>query len=198
MSTARRTPGLVVAVVAFATVAALAGCSSNHPNPASSPGVSAAPSEVSPSGDIPDTQVYVPFTMPDGTFIVSVPEGWARSTDGNATVFTDKTNTVRLESKAQPTAPTVDSVKSEVLPAITVNTPGYSVSVVQRKAGPAVLATYQTTSALNPVTGKAVTDDVQLYAFWHAGHSAVITLSASVGADNADPWNTITNSLQWK
>jgi hypothetical protein len=61
-----------------------------------------------------------------------------------------------------------------------------------------VLATYWVTSAPNPVTGKTVTDAVERYEFWHAGHTAIITLSGPVGADNVDPWMTITNSPQWR
>ena len=201
MTTGRRKTGLLTALAALATAVVLAGCSHGHTTSATSSAASASASETNPAGDIPDTQVYVPFTSPDGVFTVSVPEGWARSTDGNATVFTDKTNTVRLESVPQPTAQTVESVKTQVLPAIAANTPGYqpgSVSVVQRKAGPAVLATYQATSPTNPVTGKTATDEVQRYEFWHAGHTAIITLSGPVGADNVDPWNTITDSLQWQ
>ncbi len=196
-----RIRGLLCALAALIATCALGGCGPSHSKTATSAGSTVASAEQNPAGDIPDTQVYVPFTMPDGVFTVSVPEGWARSTDGTAIVFTDKTNTVRLRSTTQPNPPTVDSVKNQVLPAIAGNTAGYqpgSVKVVQRKAGPAIRATYQAASPPNPVTGKTVTDDVQRYEFWRAGHLAVITLSGPVGADNVDPWNTITNSLQWK
>ncbi|WP_431237480.1 hypothetical protein ACQ86B_22435 [Mycolicibacterium aichiense] len=187
-----------VAAVAAALVAGLLlnGCGSAPAGPRA-PVAKTTASEVNSAGDIPDAQVYVPFSV-QGVFTVSVPEGWARSTDGNATVFTDKTNTVRLEAGTRPSTPTVDSVKRDIRPGITPEAPGYSVKVVQRQAGPAVLATYQATSAPNPVTGKTVTDEVQRYTFWHAGHTAVVTLAGPVGADNVDPWNTITNSLQWK
>lgn len=188
---------------ALAAVLVLAGCGHGHTNPATvrSSTAGATTSETNPAGDIPDSQVYVPFTLPDGSFTVSVPEGWSRSTDGNATVFTDKTNTVRLESLAQPTAPTVQSVKTQVVPAIAAATPGYqpgSVSMVQRDAGPAVLATYQATSPPNGVIDKLITDAVQRYEFWHAGRTAIITVSGPVGADNVDPWSTITNSVVWQ
>lgn len=192
------------ALTVLATLAGammLASCSGGQPNTATSSPTNATASESNPAGDIPDTQVYVPYTTPDGSFTVSVPEGWARSTEGNATVFTDKTNTVRLESGSRPTAPTTASVTTDVLPAIAAETPGYqpgSVTVVQRKGGPAVLATYKASSPTNPVTDKSVTDAVQRYEFWHATHTAVITLSGPVGADNVDPWNTISDSLQWK
>jgi hypothetical protein len=202
MCTGHRRRVLLTALAALATMAVLGGCSHGHTHSAtSSSGASATASEANPAGDIPDTQVYVPFTSPDGVFTVSVPEGWARSADGNATVFTDKTNSVRLESVPQPSAPTLDSVKTQELPAIAAATSGYqpgAVSVVQRKAGPGVLATYWVTSAPNPVTGKTVTDAVERYEFWHAGHTAIITLSGPVGADNVDPWMTITNSPQWR
>ncbi|WP_199189894.1 hypothetical protein [Mycobacterium sp. ENV421] len=156
---------------------------------------------MNPAGDIPDTQAYVPFTVPAGTFTVSVPEGWARSAQGDATVFTDKTNMVRLETGTQPSAPTVESVTTQVLPALAAATPGYQpgvVSVVQAKPGPAILASYKATGTPNPVTGKSATDEVQRYEFWRNGHTAVITLSGPVGADNVDPWNTIINSFAWQ
>lgn len=188
---------------ALAAVLVLAGCGPVHTNTdsAGSSTAGATTSETNPAGDIPDSQVYVPFTVPDGSFRVSVPEGWSRSASGKATVFTDKTNTVRLESLAQPTAPTAESVTAQVVPVIAAATPGYqpgSVSIVQRDAGPAVLVTYKASSPPNAVTGKSITDAVQRYEFWHAGRTAVITVSGPVGADNVDPWNTITNSLVWQ
>ena len=50
--------------------------------------------ETNPAGDIPDNQVYVPFSPPGGRFTVKVPEGWARSQSGAATVFADKLNAI--------------------------------------------------------------------------------------------------------
>ncbi|HKV45002.1 MAG TPA: hypothetical protein VJT32_10075, partial [bacterium] len=38
--------------------------------------------EVSPAGDIPDTQVFVTFMSGAGGYKLSVPEGWARTTSG--------------------------------------------------------------------------------------------------------------------
>jgi hypothetical protein len=53
--------------------------------------------------------VFVPFTRPDGAVVVSVPQGWARSSDGPATVFTDKFNSVRVEDAPRPSAADVAS-----------------------------------------------------------------------------------------
>ena len=128
--------------------------------------------ETNPAGDIPDNQAFVPFTPPTGLFTVSVPEGWARSTEGAATVFTDKLNTVRIETRPLATAPNTESVSVDELPAIASSTPGYrpgGVTAVQRNAGPVMLITYQGTSPTNPVTGKTGTDAIERYEFWRDG-----------------------------
>jgi hypothetical protein len=156
--------------------------------------------ESNPSGDIPDSQVYVPYTAPGGLFTVKVPEGWARTQEGPASVFTDKLNTVRVEALPAPAAPAVDSARSQELPKIKATAQGYSagdVTAVQRKAGPAIRITYRANSAPNPVTGKTVADAVERYEFWKNGQEVVLTLSGPTGADNVDPWRTVTDSLRW-
>jgi hypothetical protein len=143
----------------------------------------------------------VPFAPPTGLFTVSVPEGWARSTDGAATIFTDKLNTVRIETRARATAPNTMSVSVDELPAIASSTPGYrpgTVTAVQRKSGQVMLITYQGASPPNPVTGKTGTDAIERYEFWRDGREVILTLSGPVGADNVDPWRTVTDSLQWR
>ena len=157
---------LAVAAAVLATAAVLAGCGTSGTAPSGSAALSsstaAAPTpESNPAGDIPDNQAFVPFTPPTGLFTVSVPEGWARSTDGAATIFTDKLNTVRIETRPLATAPNTESVSVDELPAIASSTPGYrpgTVTAVQRKAGPVMLITYQGASPPNPVTGKTGTD----------------------------------------
>ncbi|WP_433038348.1 hypothetical protein [Actinomycetospora sp. CA-053990] len=170
------------------------------PVPATGPPTSAGPPEVNPSGDIPDNQVYVPYPAPDGTFTVSVPEGWARSTAGGAVVFTDNLNAVRLETRPMPAAPTEAGVTAQDLPALQASVPGFvpgPVTTVTRNAGTAVLATYQAVAPPDPVTGRTRTDTIERYAFWHSGQELVISLSGPVGADNVDPWRAVTDSLRW-
>jgi len=193
-----------VVMAALATAAVLSGCAASGSGPSGSAAdrgtISTAPSESNPAGDIPDTQAFVPFTPPGGLFTVSVPEGWARSTDGAATIFTDKANTVRIETAARADAPNTESVQVDELPAIASSTPGYraaTVTAVQRKAGPVILITYQGTAAPNPVTGKTGTESFERYDYWRNGHEVMLTLSGPAGADNVDPWRTITDSLQW-
>src|SRR5689334_16508817 len=56
--------------------------------------------EASPPGDIPDSQAFVAYTPRGAHFSITVPEGWARATNGSATTWTDKFNSVRLESRS--------------------------------------------------------------------------------------------------
>jgi hypothetical protein len=161
----------------------------------------AAPlSEVNDPGDIPDNQVFVPYTSPDHLYVVKVPEGWARSTAGGTTSFTDKFNTIQLEVVPMPAAPTVQSVKTVEVPTLAASTQGFvagDVSQVTRKAGPAILATYTADSPPNAVTSKVVKLAVERYELWKDGKTVVITVSGAVGADNVDPWRIVTDSFTW-
>jgi hypothetical protein len=192
---------VIAAAVVLAAAAVLSGCASNRTSSSSSAAAPATTAESAPVGDIPDNQAYVPFSPPQGLFTVSVPEGWARTANGAATIFTDKLNTVRVESRPLAVAPTVESARADELPGIASSVSGYragDVTAVGRKAGPAVLITYQATSAPNTVTGKSGTDAVERYEFWRGGQEVILSLSGPVGADNVDPWRIITDSLQWQ
>jgi hypothetical protein len=195
-----------VVVAAVLTVGVLAGCGTNATSTSSGASTASAASgttapENNPAGDIPDTQAYVPYTPATKLFTVSVPEGWAQTTDGVATVFTDKLNAVRIEMQPALVPLTPDTIRQQELPAVEAASPGYrfgAISAVQRKAGPVFLVTYQATSPPNEVTGKTGVDAVERYEFWRDGHEVILTLSGPLGADNVDPWRTITDSLQWQ
>src|SRR3954469_7637221 len=66
--------------------------------------------ESSPPGDIPDDQVFVPYSSPTG-FALKVPEGWARRESGDQVNFTDKYNRIEIAVGRAETAPTVQTVK---------------------------------------------------------------------------------------
>ena len=169
-----------------------------------SPGTSAAQiTETNPAGDIPDTQAFVDYTPTQGGYTVRVPEGWARTdstgTGGTSTLFTDKYNSIRIDTAAASAAPTVASVQAELTvigSAATGFTPG-EVTIEQHPAGSTVRITYQADSPPSPVTGKVVPQDVQRYEFWNNGKQVTLTLSAPVGSDNVDPWRTVTDSFRW-
>ncbi len=174
---------------------------STTPTTSAAPASSAPATEFSPPGDIPDTQVYVPYAVPGTNLQVSVPQGWARSSQHGVVTFTDKLNSVGTQVVSRPTAPTVASARHSELPALASSVSKYaagSVTSVNRQSGHAVLITYQQDSAIDPVTGKVVRDAVERYEFWNAGHEAIITLSGPVNADNVDPWRTVTDSVKWK
>jgi hypothetical protein len=193
------------AVVLAAVVAAVAGCGpSTKSDPAAGAGQAQQPTghqpEINPVGDIPDDTAFVAFRPPSGRYEVKVPEGWARTGSGEAYTFTDKLNTVRIETLPAPAAPTVDSARADEVPAIQAGARRLSltnVQVVRRKSGQAVLVTYRADSPVDPVTGKVVADAFERYEFHHAGTQAVLTLSGPVKADNVDPWRTVSDSFRW-
>lgn len=169
------------------------GASSQAPNPNAT--------ESNPPGDIPDDQVFVAYSPPGAPFSVKVPEGWARSTDGGAVTFTDKLNSIRMETLPVDAAPTIASARKDELPTLASSVPQYAlrdVQMVTRAAGKAVLVTYLADSEPDPVTNKVVRDAVERYEFWNAGNEVVLTLSGPEGADNVDPWRIVSDSLSWR
>jgi len=157
--------------------------------------------EVNPPGDIPDDQVFVAYTPPAGGFSVKVPEGWARSEEGGAVVFTDNLNSIRMETVTAASAPTVASAQQSDVPAITAavkNIASVRVTDVTRKSGKAVLIKYRADSTPDAVTGKVRRLDVERYELWRNGRQVVLTLSGPQGADNVDPWRIVTDSFAWQ
>src|SRR4029079_14685537 len=71
----------------------------------------AAPTEKNPPGDIPDSQVFIDYTSPQG-FTMKVPEGWARSDRTDGASFVDKLDGVVVSVAKADDPPTLSSVKS--------------------------------------------------------------------------------------
>jgi hypothetical protein len=191
--------GLAAGAVLLALGATACGSSSSG-GASTAAGPSPKTKEVSPSGDIPDNQAYVPVTPPGGGFSVKVPEGWAQRTAAGALSFTDKLNTIRIESHSASAPLTASAARSSELAQLARSVKGFkpgTVSTVTRKAGTAVRITYLASSAADPVTGKTVTDAVERYVFFHQGRAVVLTLSGPKGADNVDPWRLVTDSVRW-
>jgi hypothetical protein len=184
------------------TTGATASGSSAAPSSSTSAG---APdpnaTEVVAPGDIPDNQAFVAYALASGGYAVKVPEGWSRTETNGVVTFTDKYNSIRLESSTGTSAPTVDSVRATEVPTLSSSITGFEigdVTAVTRPAGDGVLVTYKANSAPNPVTGKSALLDVERYEFWHNGTKAILTLSGAQGADNVDPWKTVTDSVVWQ
>src|SRR3954463_11108506 len=122
--------------------------------------------ESSPPGDIPDNQAFVAYRPPGGGFSVKVPEGWSRIATGGAVTFTDKLNSIRMESTAAGSPLSVARVRSAELPKLARSVKGFQaakVSSVSRQAGRAIRITYLAGAAPNAVTGKAGTNAVERY-----------------------------------
>ncbi len=194
----RKTLAIGVAVLAGIGAAGCGGSSSGSGS-ASKP-VNPNKAEVSPAGDIPDSQAFVAYSPPGGGYSVKVPEGWARKSSGAATVFTDKLNSVTMQTQPAKAALTPGEAKRTELPRLSRSVKGFSnakVSSVARTAGPAVRITYLASGAPGPVTGKSSTRAVERYVFFHKGKDVVLTLEGAKGADNVDPWKIVTDSLRY-
>ena len=200
-----------LAAVVVAGLALLAGaCGSGGASPygGSTPTTATPPSEaskdapeVNPAGDIPDNQVFVPYSPPGGRFTVKVPEGWGRTARAGTVSFTDKLNTISMQTQPAPTAPTVASARQAELPAIRSASRRYepgSVTQVRRAGGDVVLVTFKADAPADPVTGKVVHDAVERYEFWRGGTEAILILAGPVGADNVDPWRIVSDSFRWR
>jgi hypothetical protein len=190
---------LLLGVVLGAGLSLLtAGCSSGSTGTTSSGGSSAAP-EPNAAGDIPDNQAYVDYTNASKGYRVRVPEGWARAETGGAVVFSDKLNSIRVEAATASAAPSLATGQSD-LEKIKTTAQGFTagkVATVSRKSGQALLISYRADAPADPVTGKVVNDDIERYQFFNAGQLVTVTLAAPHGADNIDPWRTVTDGFRW-
>jgi hypothetical protein len=105
--------------------------------------------------------------------------------------FTDKLNSVRVETGAATASPSPDSVRGQITGDI------LKTDTVSRKGGTAIRIVYRADSPPDPVTGKVVRDEIERYVFYRNGHEAILTLTGPVGADNVDPWQTVSDSFRW-
>lgn len=189
-------------IVAAAGLCAVACGSSPGSTPAPRPATPAATAatESPPPGDIPDTTVYVAYRPSSGQYEVKAPEGWARTASAAGLSFTDKLNTITIQT-VRAAAPTVASARTAEVPQIQASVHGFAlagISTVSRSAGTAVLIRYSADSPPDPVTGKVYRDAVERYEFYRNGREAIVTLAGPAGADNVDPWRTVTDSFRWQ
>ena len=162
-------------------------------------GAAPAGTETPPPGDIPDSTVYVAYRAGSGQYEVKVPEGWARTTSRAVISFTDKLNTITIQA-SRAAAPSMATARAAEVPVIQRSVHGFALaglSTVSRPAGTAVLIRYSADSQADPVTGKVYKDAIERYEFYRNGTEAVVTLAGPAGADNVDPWRTVTNSFRW-
>jgi hypothetical protein len=156
--------------------------------------------EVSPPGDIPDTQAFVKYTNSAGGYQVEVPEGWARTESGADVTFVSKFDGVSVAITPASTAPTAASARTNE--AKQIQSQGHavtitSVSEASLPAGKAIVIKHGSNSDPNPVTNKRVRLENIAYIFYKNGKEATLTVWAPQGADNVDQWNRISRSFRW-
>ena len=174
---------------------------SSPPPPSSAPGTSTAVTiapETSTPGDIPDTTAYVPYVNTVGGYTFSHPEGWAQTTQGTSVSFTDKYNGASASVAAATVPPTVAEVQATEVPRLQASEPAFaltSASAVTLPAGPGVLVVYRRNSPADPVTGRSVRQEVHRYLIFGSNRVVALDLFGAVGADNADPYSRMSQSL---
>jgi hypothetical protein len=132
---------------------------------------------------------------------VKVPEGWARSSTGTATQFTDKLNRIEIDTSSARSAATIVSMTSSDVPKLESSVPHFNLGKVttERRAGSTVVVVrYQGDSPQDPVTGKVVRNAFERYVYYHNAQRLDLTLSGPTNADNVDPWRIVSDSVRWQ
>ena len=158
------------------------------------------PPEPSPTGDIPDTQVFIDFNSPLG-FSVKVPEGWSRRVVGDGVTFTSTYDALAVQLSQAAAPPSLASVKQNQVAALEKSPAAVrltKITAMDLPAGPAILISFSSNSEPNAVTGKAIRLENDQYLFWKDARLATLTLSAPFGADNVDQWRMMSRSFQWR
>lgn len=157
------------------------------------------PPEKNPPGDIPDNQVFVKYSSSAGGYELEVPEGWARTIDGPDVSFADKLDGLSVTVVKTLKKPSVESIRGRWLN--TLKKTGRAVVVksvgkVKLTGGSAVVATYESNSEPDAVTGKQVRLENKSFFYYKTGRLAELRLWAPAGADNVDQWRRISNSFR--
>ncbi|WP_020677590.1 PsbP-related protein [Geopsychrobacter electrodiphilus] len=157
--------------------------------------------EKNPPGDIPDSQVFVPYSSSQAGYRLSVPEGWARTTSEHAVTFQDKLNGLSVTiTKADKLPDKRDIYNNQ---ATRLKQTGRAVIMKQIKTvrlsnQPAILMRYESNSEPDPVINKQVRLENSSYFYYHNGKLAELRLWAPLGADNVDQWRLISRSFNWR
>ena len=154
--------------------------------------------EVSPPGDIPDSQVFIVYKSPAG-FSFKVPEGWARKDAGVTTSFQGKYDvvaaTVSQITHALDVAYANQALVADIQKghAVTIG----KVTAVKLPGGDAVKVAYSENSEPNAVTSKQIRMESERFYFAKDGKLVSLYLSAPLGSDNVDQWKLMSSSFRW-
>jgi hypothetical protein len=152
--------------------------------------------EKNPPGDIPDDQIFVPYTSSVGGYSLKIPEGWARSEKGTDVNFTDKLDGIAVIVDAVAATPTA----TDVIGRLSKAERGFKIGGTKQitlPAGQALQIKYESESEPGQVTNKRIHLEDEAYVFHKNGKMAILILWAPAGADNADQWKLISESFRW-
>jgi hypothetical protein len=155
--------------------------------------------ETNPIGDIPDNQVFVTYSATPGNYSFDVPEGWARTIDGSNVRFIEKFDGISVTlapSSAAPAAAATDPLVQAQIESQRAFKSG-EITKVKLPAGEAVQITGSANSDPDPVTGKQVRLEEEIFLFYQKGTLAAVRLWAPQGADNVDQWKRMIESFRW-
>lgn len=113
--------------------------------------------------------------------------------------LTDKLNGIQAGTSGAPTAPTVATVRQQVMPRLQQTQPAFELKTIEPvtlPAGQGVRVAYRRNSSPDPVIGRQVSDEVESYLVAGSARSLRLDLFEPVGADNVDAYRTISQSLR--
>lgn len=160
-----------------------------------------AGAQPNPAGDIPDSQTFVRYSPPDGAYSVELPEGWARSSSGSVTSWTQQYDGVSMSlsrAAGEPALADMSPGRLKSLDAVGGMPHIAKVEQVLIHGRKALVAYYYSESAPDPVTNKSLKLENEAYFFFNSGKLAALRLWAPAGADNVDQWRRISRSFEWK
>ena len=161
-----------------------------------------APTEISPSGDVPDNAVFVTYTSPSNLYSIQYVEGWAvqqLANDGVSITDIDSSEVVNIV--ALPSGDLTNYVSATDEPQLKSSVQDYQrvdLKTVQVHNQPVVVLSYNSTSAPDAVTGKqrAVTS-LRYYLPGPNNQLAILTLTTPPDVDNVDAFNQMLGSFTW-
>jgi hypothetical protein len=157
----------------------------------------AVSAEKNPPGDIPDSQVFIDYAGPG--FNMKVPEGWSRVDEAAGAKFSDKYNLIEATSAAATVAPTTAAVTADA--AAELGKTGHAVKIASVKevkldGGKAIRIDYSANSEPNAVTNKQIRLEDVRFLLFKSGKLVTLDMAAPYGADNADQWTLMANSIR--
>lgn len=157
--------------------------------------------EKNPTGDIPDSQVFVKYASSPGGYELDVPEGWARTTSGMNVNFTYKLDGLSVtitNARKLPDAQSVHKNQAEQRRKTGRAVLIKRVKNIRLSNVPVVLMMYESNSEPDPVVNKQVRLENSCYFYYNNGKLAELRLWAPLGADNVDQWKLISKSFRWR